>query len=321
MNKIVKINLPRMNNGAHFTFVSNILARAEADKTVNGKARELVSKLKAAVDNEDSAMNVSRKSFFTDAITQANNKRDSLYKAYRRVVNAFLCMPVADMAEAARVLSQHIKDYRISPRDQLDKKTGLMVNFIDDLEHRHSAQVEKLGLTVFVTQMKEANEQVRTSTLQRTHERMGKTVGAMKKARAAADDAYRALVKMVNALALIYGENDYSSFIDYVNAEIAHYKREVISQKTAAATNQPADSPATDSESNSTRAGNDASSSNGSSSDGDSSSNSGGTSSDDGDTPSNRGNTTSDNEDMSSGSDNASSDSNPSPDDDDGGMS
>ncbi len=53
----------------------------------------------------------------------------------------------------------------------------------------------------------------------------------MKKARAAADDAYRALAKMVNALALIYGENDYSSFIDYVNAEIAHYKREVISQK------------------------------------------------------------------------------------------
>lgn len=307
MNKIVKINLPRMNNGAHFTFVSNILARAEADKAVNGKAKELVSKLKAAVDNEDSAMNVSRKSFFTDAITQANNKRDSLYKAYRRVVTAFLCMPVADMAEAARVLSQHIKDYRISPRDQLDKKTGLMVNFIDDLENRHSAQVEKLGLTVFVTQMKEANEQVRTSTLQRTHERMGKTVGAMKKARAVADDAYRTLMKMVNALALIYGENDYSSFIDYVNAEIAHYKREVISQKTAAAANSATVSPATDSESNSTQADNDASSSNGSSSDSGSSSGNGGTSSDDGDTSPSRGNTT--------------SDANPSPDDDDGGMS
>lgn len=307
MNKIVKINLPRMNNGAHFTFVSNILARAEADKAVNGKAKELVSKLKAAVDNEDSAMNVSRKSFFTDAITQANNKRDSLYKAYRRVVTAFLCMPVADMAEAARVLSQHIKDYRISPRDQLDKKTGLMVNFIDDLENRHSAQVEKLGLTVFVTQMKEANEQVRTSTLQRTHERMGKTVGAMKKARAVADDAYRTLMKMVNALALIYGENDYSSFIDYVNAEIAHYKREVISQKTAAAANSATVSPATDSESNSTQADNDASSSNGSSSSSDSSSSSGGMSSD--------------NEDMSSNRGNTPSDANPSPDDDDGGMS
>lgn len=55
----------------------------------------------------------------------------------------------------------------------------------------------------------------------------------MKKAHAAADDAYRALAKMVNALAPIYGENDYSSFIDYVNAEIAHYKREVISQKNS----------------------------------------------------------------------------------------
>lgn len=34
MKEISDINIQRMNNGAHFTFVSNILARAEADTTV-----------------------------------------------------------------------------------------------------------------------------------------------------------------------------------------------------------------------------------------------------------------------------------------------
>lgn len=60
---------------------------------------------------------------------------------------------------------------------------------------------------------------------------MGVTVGALKAARTASDDAYRALVKMVNALALVYGEKDYTAFIDYVNTEVTHYKREVIGQK------------------------------------------------------------------------------------------
>lgn len=42
MKEIYDINIQRMNNGAHFTFVSNILARAEADTTVKGKVSELV---------------------------------------------------------------------------------------------------------------------------------------------------------------------------------------------------------------------------------------------------------------------------------------
>lgn len=64
---------------------------------------------------------------------------------------------------------------------------------------------------------------------------MGIAVGALKASRKASDDAYRMLVKMVNALALVEGETDYVPFIDYVNAEIVHYKREVLGQKAAAA--------------------------------------------------------------------------------------
>lgn len=75
-----------------------------------------------------------------------------------------------------------------------------MVNFIFDLEDKYAAQVEKLGLTV----------------------------GALKTARTASDDAYRVLTKMVNAPALVLAKKDYTAFIDYVNTEVTHYKREVI---------------------------------------------------------------------------------------------
>ena len=279
MKEIYDINIQRMNNGAHFTFVSNILARAEADTAVKGKASELVSNFKAAVSAEDEALKISQKSLLTDDITKADSDRDALYAGYKKAVEAFLAMPIADMAQAAKVLAQHIKDYKINTAGQLDKETGLLVNFITDLEDKYSAQVAKLGLTAFVTNLKEANERVRMLTLQRTNEKMGVTVGALKAARTASDDAYRALVKMVNALALVFGEKDYTAFIDYVNTEVTHYKREVLNQKASAPSTSG--SSAVDSGSSSTPSGGGSSSGTGSSSSGGSTS--GGSSSSDGD--------------------------------------
>lgn len=279
MKEIYDINIQRMNNGAHFTFVSNILARAEADTAVKGKASELVSNFKVAVAAEDEALKISQKSLLTDDIAKADIDRDALYAGYKKAVEAFLAMPVADMAQAAKVLAQHIKDYKINTADQLDKETGLLVNFITDLEDKYSAQVAKLGLTAFVINLKEANERVRMLTLQRTNEKMGVTVGALKAARTASDDAYRALVKMVNALALVYGEKDYTAFIDYANTEITHYKREVLNQKASAPSTSG--SSAVDSGSSSTPSGGGSSSGTGSSSSGDSTS--GGSSSSGGD--------------------------------------
>lgn len=279
MKEIYDINIQRMNNGAHFTFVSNILARAEADTAVKGKASELVSNFKTAVAAEDEALKISQKSLLTDEIAKADNDRDALYAGYKKAVEGFLAMPIADMAQAAKILSQHIKDYKINTADQLDKETGLLVNFISDLEDKYAAQVAKLGLTAFVTNLKEANERVRTLTLQRTNEKIGITVGALKTARTASDDAYRALVKMVNALALVFGEKDFTAFIDYVNTEITHYKREVLGQKASAPSTSG--SSAVDSGSSSTPSGSGSTSGTGSSSSG--SSTSGESSSSDGD--------------------------------------
>ena len=231
--EISDIYLKRMNNGAHYTFASLILARVEADTAVKAKASELVSNLKAAVNAEDEALKISQKSLLTDDIVKADSNRDALYVSYKKTVNAFASMPMEDMAKAAKVLVQHIKDYKIETDSQLDKETGLMVNFIKDLEEKYAEQIKTLGLTAFVTNMKDANERVREYTLERTNSKMG-ILGALKTARSATDEAYYALVKMVNALALVFGETDYTSFIDYVNAEITHYKREVLNQKASA---------------------------------------------------------------------------------------
>ncbi len=232
--EIKEINLTRMNNGAHFTYVSNIVARALADTTVaSGKSAVLVADLKMAVAQEDAALKISQKSLITDEITKADDDRDTYYMGYKASVKAFLSMPEPEKMQAAKVLWQHIKDYKISVHEQMDKETGLLINFIDDLEQKYAAEVVILGLNSYVTSMKEANERVRSLTLQRTNERMNIVVGALKNARKATDAAYRDLVKMVNSLAVVNGVDEYLSFIDYTNTEITHFKREVLGQKSS----------------------------------------------------------------------------------------
>ena len=53
MSEIGTLSLERLNNGAHFLFISNVLARAEADaKGESMRSAQIVS-LKAAMEQED----------------------------------------------------------------------------------------------------------------------------------------------------------------------------------------------------------------------------------------------------------------------------
>ena len=228
MKEIQSIALVNINNAAHFTFVSNMAERAEKDATVSEKCAAQVKAFRAAVTAEDENLKISAKSLVTDKIAAADRLRDQLYAGYKKAVAGYVNFPVEDMADAAKVLNQHIKDYKIDVKAQLDKETGLLVNFIQDLEGKFAEQVKALSLTAFVEKLKAANEEVRELTGQRTDERSAKTAGALKAARTASDEAYKMLTMHVNAHALLEGEADYAAFIDYANTEISHFKQEVL---------------------------------------------------------------------------------------------
>ncbi len=234
MKQIQSISLPRMNNGAHFLFATHLTSRAEADTYVKTKTEALIAAMRTALQQEDEALKLSQKSLLTDEITAADALRGSLYAGYKKAVNGYLTLPIEEQAKAARILWQHIKDYGIDPRMQLDKETGLLINLITDLEGKFAEQVATLSLTPFVTNLKAANEQVRRLSNERTNERTGRTVHTLRTARKAFDETYHEFVKMVNALAVVEGDTDYAPFIDYMNTEILHYKREVLGQKAGA---------------------------------------------------------------------------------------
>ena len=216
--KIDSIYLGRMPNGAHFTYMELTIERIEEDETVKAKIAAELATLKSAFQVEDDCLKISQKNALTNRIDSADT---------------------GEMLDAAQDLDQHMTDYKIDTRAQLDRQTGMMTNFIADLETRFATQVELLGLGTFVTNMKEANDEVRALLKERDTANASKETGAMKAARQATDDAYRAAIEKVNAHALIDGAADYQAFIDGMNAQIARYKREVLGQPTSPSTPTP----------------------------------------------------------------------------------
>lgn len=232
MVEIATISLGAMDNGAHYAYHVETMNCVEADAKVKAKIAAQLAAYKTAIAKEDKALKISGKSFTTDWIAEADAQRDAMYMGLKQSVKGYQKMTDPAIQEAVKELNQLIKDYGIIPTMQLDKETGLLVNFIGDLEGKVKKHVETLGLSLFVTKLKEYNEQVRKSISARNAEEAGRQVGAMKTARTAVDEAYRLLIKYVNAYALIEGETDYVTFIDIMNAMIVRYKRQVLGQKT-----------------------------------------------------------------------------------------
>ena len=151
MSKTIEnIRLYRINNGAHYHFMETVAAKAKADEKVKAKAVLLVTALEQAVKTENDNLLLSQKSALSDAIAEADRQHDNFYRGYRNGVKSFLSFPDGMRQAVAKQLWQHMADYKIDPRMQLDRETGLLTNFIEDLVSDRGADVAALSLVPFV---------------------------------------------------------------------------------------------------------------------------------------------------------------------------
>ena len=233
MIDIQKVDLVGMNNGAHYEFMKVVNDRFAAETTLstNASAKKAMEALAAALKEEDRCLVISRRNLITDDIRAADKTRDDIFRSLRKAINGFTDAPVADVAKAGKVLKQCVADYAINPAMQLDRETGLLHNFIADLETKHAAEVAKLGLTLYVAPLKEANAKVEQFIVDRTTAQSAIAAGELRAARLATDAAYRHLVKFVNALAMVSGTTDYDALAKFLNEHIERFKHEVLPKK------------------------------------------------------------------------------------------
>ncbi len=229
MIKIDNLKLENLRNGAHFEFHSSTIQRAKANSTVNTQFEKFLTPYNADFQLEDKALKVSQKSFLTDDIVKVDDLRKNLYLTYRKMVKAMLDYPIENMASAAKVLAQNIKDYNIDPNGQMDLETGLLHNMLTDLKGDLAEQVELLNLTPVIEQLEIANTKMRELLEERNTAYAERKVGAMRESRAKVDEDYRKFIQVVNAYILMEEDEEVISFAKKQNAAILRY-RQIIGQ-------------------------------------------------------------------------------------------
>lgn len=243
-----------MPNGSHYSFDQSAIKRFKNDGKISQKAQllPLFALYEQAFLVEEEKFKLSQKSEFTDTLNELDTARDDAYMGLKGIVEGYAKVPDAGMKAASKALGQLITDYRIDVRVQRDQESGLLSNFIADLQGKCAPHVQTLHLEEVVQVMKTANDNYIAVRENRTEERMLKEKNALENARKATDAAYRNFIAMVNALALVEGDADYADFIDYMNTLISEYKAEVLNQKPSSTTpsqpetggDTPTDTPA-----------------------------------------------------------------------------
>lgn len=235
--QIQGITLTNLPNGAHFNLMDEVAQRLAALIADDAVARERVAQLteafNAALATEDEALKVSQKSLLTDAIADADAARDSLISLLKGLVDNWFRHPDPAMSTAAATLRQSLRDYGIDPSMQLDKETGLITNLVQDWQTTLAPQVATLFLTDTVGALKAKNDEVKELTARRADEYALRYSRNLRAARLATDDAYRAIIRRINAWLEIGADTVFDDFATYLNTRLTGYKQQVLRQSAS----------------------------------------------------------------------------------------
>ncbi|GBU25116.1 hypothetical protein R83H12_01755 [Fibrobacteria bacterium R8-3-H12] len=106
----------------------------------------------------------------------------------------------------------------------LNEETSAIYNILQELQGKHAADMDAVGITQWATELQTRNAAFEALVKERFDETAARTTDiVMKQARAQLDEAYRGIVELVNALAVVEGAAAYEAFIKTLNAVIAKY--------------------------------------------------------------------------------------------------
>jgi hypothetical protein len=243
IKQIVNFQLKYLRMAGFLEFVQQVL---NIVKTYRDSGEAGVSQLPAKVEAAytpfasgiavmDDAYKLSRASEFTQQIADEDTRRDNLYTALKNQVQMYTRFDFDPEKKAAGTyLWNIIRKYGIDVNENYHEESGKLQQMLQELEADNVAgqHITALGLTSLLSQLKTANEAVRTLLSQRNDERMAQEKAALANARNVVDERYRDLVLMINAATAMEDNQEsiagLEGVISQVNELIKYYRQYVV---------------------------------------------------------------------------------------------
>ena len=185
-----------------------------------------------AVTAELSAIEVEQGSQHSRTIEDADILRDRLYRSFVLHINSCLLSfdsTVQDAADRILRIVNQVGDMRKQPYNQ-ESKT--LTSLTSQLESNYSADITSCNADVQLSKLKEANDSFVADFGTRASEVSARISGDVRAARVVVDAIYKNIVTVINALVLLNGEAEYSTFIDKVNYQIDYYKNTINNRRS-----------------------------------------------------------------------------------------
>ena len=224
----------KMDITTALSFFGQMKAIVERDATLVSTLSTVWTAYTAAYTAFDDAYAQTRKWAQTEDIDALDKARDAALSAYLNALKAMTASPNQTKQTGAKYL-QFIRDkYSLATADEYMKETTAIQQMIQELEadQQATAALTATGLDDWLTDLKTKNEAFLAKMNERTEAQAGQQKGIVRETRLQCESAYRDVVKLVNALAIVEvpaGFN-YDTVIDLMNAEIEHY-RQILARK------------------------------------------------------------------------------------------
>ena len=218
--EILSINSMKLQNEEHFKFQTDFIGVVDQFTPAALGIESLFAAYMPYYTNEEEALDVIRKSALTDVLTDADALRDTTFSGLAGTVKSLSNHYKPEVRASAARLKVVFNNYGNVAIKSYDKETTALDQLIADLEGTYAADIATVGLTDWVAELKAQNIAFDTIKKTKHTEVAGKTLLKMKEERSNVDERFRAIVKRINALIEVNGEEAYKGFVAELNSRI-----------------------------------------------------------------------------------------------------
>jgi len=232
MKKIKQVDFSHFKNNEHGQFHKVIRDELTGNDAVNTMVIKFSQSYVDAVTAELLAIEVEQGSQHTGSIEDSDLFRDRLYRAFVLQIKSAILSYEPTIEEAANRIIRIIDQIGDMRKEPYNKESETLTSFTNQMNNNYATDVALCSATDKLNKLVEANNSFIANFGTRTAEVAARISGDVRVARAATDVDYKNIVSVINALVLLNGEDQYSSFIDKVNYQIDYYKNTISTRRS-----------------------------------------------------------------------------------------
>ena len=229
--KIIRLRTSRMRNAEHFQYMTEFKDLFTQFTPAALKIMKFFALFMPLFEKEDECLIVLQKSEYTEQMNDEDLRRDSILRILRALISAALLHADALIKAAGNRLDILFTTYKNLEQKPGDEETSGVYNLTEDLEGRFANDIELIGGTDWVAQLKASNNAYNALTKKRDAESTEKPDDKVKQIRAEIDIAYYDITAAVETFAKLAETpveiERYNSYINSLNTIAERYKNRI----------------------------------------------------------------------------------------------